>query len=345
MIPIDLSLLHDFPDRAIRWQLQQPGNLRDLLGAVVPTLAPHLDCDQAELQSPIFPLDDWRYRESDLLFLIPYRTGKGRQRVLVCVLIEHQSAADPRMPLRVLLYTVLFWEREWKRWEERSVPRPALQLTPVLPIVFQTGPRPWTAPRTLAELVAGPEALRPFVPAYQPLFWDLAEQSPEALLASTAEWLQTLAVIRVDGEDRAEFFRVMGQAVEHLRGLAGHEKVRWHGLLWFLLAWAMHRRPSEEHEALITLCRSAQLDVRLQTEVQTMSETIAQHLEKKGEKKGRQEGQLQALRDTLVRLLRQRFGRLPADLRRQIKAMTDVKRLQACLDQVLRIQSLDELHL
>ena len=76
MIPIDLSLLPDFPDRAIRWQLQQLGNLRDLLGAVVPALAPRLDCDQAQLEPPVFPLDDWRYRESDLLFLIPYYLGK-----------------------------------------------------------------------------------------------------------------------------------------------------------------------------------------------------------------------------------------------------------------------------
>ncbi|MCI0463288.1 MAG: hypothetical protein L0Z62_40595 [Gemmataceae bacterium] len=51
------------------------------------------------------------------------------------------------------------------------------------------------------------------MPLYQPLFWDLAEQSPEALLASAAEWLQTLAVIRAEGEEREEFFRVMGQVV------------------------------------------------------------------------------------------------------------------------------------
>jgi hypothetical protein len=355
MTSIDLSLLHDFPDRAIRWQLQQPGNLRDLLGAVVPALAPSLDCDQAKLEPPVFPLDDWRYREADLLFLIPYRAGNGN--VLVCVLIEHQSAVDPRMPLRLLLYTVLFWEREWKKWEELPAPRPEFQPTPVLPIVFHTGPRPWKAPRSLAELVKAPEAFRPFVPQYQPLFWDLAEQSPEALLASAAEWLQALAVIRAEGEERDEFFRVMGQAVEHLRGLADREKVRWDGLIWFILAWAMHRRPPEERKALITLARSAQLDVRLQKEVQTMGETIAQHLEKKGEEKGRQEGRkegrkegrqegaLLASQKILLSLLRDRFGRVPKAVQQQIQAATEPERLQACILQATKIQSLDELPL
>lgn len=64
-----------------------------------------------------------------------------------------------------------------------------------------------------------------------------------------------------------------------------------------------------------------------------------------GRKQGRQEGRLLAMRAILCRLLKQRFGRLPAALRKQIKALTEVKRLQACLDQVLRIQSLDQLHL
>ena len=59
-------------------------------------------------------------------------------------------------------------------YERGQAPRPEFQLTPVLPIVFHTGPRPWNAPRTLAKLVGGPEGFRPFVPLYQPLFWVLA---------------------------------------------------------------------------------------------------------------------------------------------------------------------------
>jgi hypothetical protein len=70
---------------------------------------------------------------------------------------------------------------------------------------------------------------------------------------------------------------------------------------------------------------------------------LSGHME--GHRQGRQEGRLQAMRDILCRLLHQRFGRLPTTLRKQIKLTTDVKRLQAGLDQVLRIQSLDELAL
>lgn len=108
--------LHDFPDRAIRSLLANPHNLAELVTAVVPDLASALDFLRAEPVDRSFLLDDWRRREADLLFRVPLRAGDG-EGALVCVLLEHQSAVDPVMPLRTLLYAVLYWEREWKDWE------------------------------------------------------------------------------------------------------------------------------------------------------------------------------------------------------------------------------------
>jgi hypothetical protein len=179
------------------------------------------------------------------------------------------------MPLRVLLYTVLFWEREGKEWEALDTPRPPFQLTPVVPLVFHTGGRPWNTHRTVKDLLAEPESLRALAPQCQPLFWDLAEQDPEALLASAAEWLQTLAVLRAAGAEREEFLRVMRQVVEQLNGLAERDALRWQGLLRFILAWALHRRPLDEQQAWISLARDAQMDAGRQTEVQNMGQTIS----------------------------------------------------------------------
>ena len=95
----DEAMLHDFPDRSIREELEHPENLRDLLSDVLPNLAAGFDYNRVERLPRDFLLEDWRGRESDLLFRIPYRTAEGEQWVLVCVLIEHQSTADPRMPL------------------------------------------------------------------------------------------------------------------------------------------------------------------------------------------------------------------------------------------------------
>src|SRR5947209_18658568 len=96
---VDDKPLRDFADRALRLLLRSPQHLRSLLRGAVPALADGFDCDRARLLDREFPLDDWRCRESDLLFLVPYRTAAGEQWALVCILIEHQSKADPLMPL------------------------------------------------------------------------------------------------------------------------------------------------------------------------------------------------------------------------------------------------------
>ena len=107
----------DFADQAIREQLQNPANLRELLHEVLGELADGFVCEEREIVPRDFPLEDWRHRESDLLFRIPYKTPAETVPVFVCVLVEHQSRHDPLMPLRTLVYAVLYWEREWKTWE------------------------------------------------------------------------------------------------------------------------------------------------------------------------------------------------------------------------------------
>ncbi len=337
----DEGSLHDFADRSIREQLHHPENLRDLLADVLPDLVAGFDFSRVESLPRDFLLEDWRGRESDLLFRIPYRTAGAEQWVLVCVLIEHQSTSDARMPLRMLLYTVLFWEREWKAWEDRQPPRPDFTLTPVVPVVFHTGKRPWGSPRALVDLLGGPEAFRRFLPQYQPLFWDLAERDPEELVRQAAAWLQALAVVRLQDADAATFRRMMCAVERQWNDLSLRDRQRWRELMRFILAWAHRRRPPEEYTDLLADAVAAQAEASQQQEVQTMTQTIAEWLHEKG----RAEGALITSREMLRNLLERRFGSLPEDLRQRIETATDLDRLKACIYQVYDLTSLDELPL
>jgi hypothetical protein len=233
--------LHDFPDRAIRRLLEDPHNLRDLLAAVVPDLVGRFDFGHVEPVDRSFLLDDWRRRESDLLFRVPYEIdgAEAAPPALVCVLIEHQSEPDPWMPLRILVYAALFWEREWKAWEVQNARGQRLRLSPVIPIVFHTGPQPWRTHREMGDLIGGPEVLRAFAPRWQPLFCDLAERSAEELLAATGEWLTALAVVRAERENAEAFRALFTEVLRRLETLSEREPVRWHDLLWFVLSWAL----------------------------------------------------------------------------------------------------------
>jgi hypothetical protein len=332
---------HDFPDRAIRRLLENPRNLRDLMAAVLPDLVDRFDFEQVERPPRTFLLDDWRRRESDMLFRLPFRLEEGLPSALVCLLVEHQSEPDPPMPLRVLVYAALFWEQEWKAWQADHEANQPLRLSPIIPIVFHTGPTPWRTNRTMVELLAGPEPLRAFAPDWQPLFWDLAERTPEELLQAAGEWLAALAVVRAERADEAAFRQVFAAVLRRLEGLSEAEKVRWHDLLWFVLSWGLRRRPGQEREPLLEAAEGSQFGVAHREEIRRMSETITQTWEQEMLVRG----ELKASRDNLRVLLEERFGPLPEAVAQRIEAMDDLERLRTLFRQAVRVTSLEELEL
>jgi hypothetical protein len=205
-------LLHDFPDRAIRRLLEDARNLREIVADLLPHLADRFDFEHVENVRRDFLLEDWRGRESDLFFRVPFHDEGGDQPTLVCLLIEHQSRPDALMPLRILVYAVLYWEREWKAWQDDREHSEPLRLTPVIPIVFHTGDRPWGTSREIAELMDWPVLLQPFAPHWPIQFWDLADHSARELLEATGAWLRALAVVRAEREETDRFAEIYAES-------------------------------------------------------------------------------------------------------------------------------------
>ena len=283
----------DFADRIYRESLKNPENLRDLISAALPDIATGFQFDRAELLDREFPLEDWRRRESDLLFRIPFRDGSDELETLVCLLLEHQSQPDVRMPLRLLLYAVLYWEREWKDWEALAVPRPDFRLTPIVPLVFHTGETAWNSSRQLSDLLAGPELFRAFAPSWPVCFWDLAEQSPRQLLNSTHTWLKALAVPRAGRDDLASFSEILTEAVEQLSALKEQSEIRWYDLRQFMLSWTVRLRQKSERDQIIDTVRQIRLSTHLAEEIPIMVQTIAEENMERGIQRCIQRGMTQ----------------------------------------------------
>lgn len=345
--------LHDFPDRALRQALAHPGNLRDLLVAALPGLAPHLDFSQVEEVPRDFLLEDWRGREADLFFRLPYQpAGEGVEQIVVCVLLEHQSQPDPRLPLRLLLHALLFWEQQWKEWERRHPLGEPLRLTPVIPVVFHTGARPWGSNRSLAELIGGPEEIQRLAPAWPVAFWDLAEHDPEELLAADGPFLNLLSMVRVEDDEAERFQEVFGRLMAGLGPLAQRDKMRWRDLLWLALSWVLQRRDKGEREPLLELAQSAQAEQKLKEEVSEMTQKtrnswadeLKEEYQKAGEKIGEKRGReraAQTARKAIRALLKNRFGPVPEEVGRQLDECLDLERLEAALERAETISSLE----
>jgi len=76
-----------------------------------------------------------------------------------------------------------------------------------------------------------------------------------------------------------------------------------------------------------------------------MSEQMGNTLVDIARAKGRQEGALLTRREDLRALLTKRFGPLPEDLVQRIEGTNDLVRLQAAVEQVLDLKSLEEVPL
>lgn len=333
--------IRDVVDRMIRDSLQNAENLRQFLEEAVPDLAAGFDCTRARLLDREFPLEDWRRREADLPFEIPYRVGDTEVWALVCVLLEHQSDTDPLIPLRLLLFAVLYWDRQWHDWERLLPPRPPLRLNPVLPIVLYTAPRPWGSNRSLRELLGEPAAFQTFAPDWRPLFWNLSERTPEQLLQTGREWLQTLAVIRVQEESADTFDRIFQETVQRLTTLHGRDQVRWYDLMRIVFTFAAWKRPEPERARLFEAVKAAQDDMSRREEIGKMSEKLGDTLVDIAMAKGA----LLTSRQILRTLLEDRFGPPSAELVQRIEGTDDLGRLQAAIRQVGRLEKLEDFQL
>lgn len=338
---------HGFPDHAIRTLLENPSNLREQVEVSLPALAGRLDFDRRVVLRREFVLPDWRGREADLVFRIPYRDVVDRW-VLLVLLVEHQSSADPVMPLRMFLTAALFWEREWKTWTERHEPKQPLRLTPVIPLVIHTGRLPWNTNRDLTDLIDGPPELRAFAPQWRLVLWDLPEQDPEALAALAAPWLKTLAVVRSEREDAERLGRIVGRLLPELEGVHDREGMRGDELENFLMHWLARRRPAAEKGMWEQQFRELVRDPRRLKEIMTMANTAWLSAEEEAELRAQERGRLAELnrtRSMLLRLLAHRFGPLSREFTARIEACMDDDRMQAAVIQAGTVASLDEFRL
>lgn len=134
---------------------------------------------------------DLRRRRADVL----YRVQLAGHPVLIYLLFEQQQMPERLMAYRSGEYVFRIWGRLIRRHQKEHGCPPS-SLPAVIPVVVHTGPRPWSAPRRIEDLIALPPALRslvePFVPRLTLLLDDLPAISDEALRARPADPLTRL---------------------------------------------------------------------------------------------------------------------------------------------------------
>ncbi|HZU96898.1 MAG TPA: Rpn family recombination-promoting nuclease/putative transposase [Planctomycetota bacterium] len=313
-------------DRLFRLTFSSAENALGILRAVLPPeVMAAIDPSSLELEEGSFVDEELKGQESDLLFRARLLAGRA---IKVYVLVEHQNSVDPLMPFR-LLRTVVSVQDRWRRNTDEAVK----QLPVVIPIVFFHGPKPWSGPRSLGEILDLPEELRlalaPYVPVFEMLVDDLATQAEASLASRQAGILGRLAFVMLkaamDGSDLLTVIaRVRPLLIDLKRSPAGADGID------LILTYIMKVSDLE----LRTVRK--QVDRVLAAGEGVMASTWDQLQEE-----GRVKGHLAGLRQALLRQLGKKFGNVPEATRQRVGNATTAD-IERWLDQVLTATTLDE---
>jgi len=135
-------------DHDLRYKkfFSNPRLLKELLESFVPEAwVSQVDYTRAETVETSFITDDFKQKESDLIWKLPL----GDKTLYLYILMEFQSTVDKFMALRVLRYLCEFYQS----LESQKLLTTEGKLPVVFPLVLYDGDGRWTAPEALEDLI------------------------------------------------------------------------------------------------------------------------------------------------------------------------------------------------
>jgi hypothetical protein len=339
-----------FPANGMKLLLEHPLNVRDLLRAAQSKYAPSIDFARMRRAGTTFVQRDYRHVECDVVLTAPFR-GKGKagraRTVLLYVLIEHQSEPEGLMILRVLDYVVQIYRHQER--EARRLTKGAIQLTPVLPVVFSTGTLSWEGVGRLSDVVELAEEFGDQVPALEPLFVNLSTLGEDQLTREGGYFGRLLHLVQQRRAPAERFEGLLRREVGALEAMRPKERTRWQELLSYLVALVYHDRDPGEHPRCQEVIEAAVAADPERREVSVMGKSMADVLreegQKLGEKLGEKKGELRAQRRTLLFQMEEKFGEVPAETLAKVKSTKDVKQLEQWLKRLVTAKRIEDLQI
>ena len=248
------------------------------------------------------------------------------------------------MPLRVADSQLQIFRYQVRQWLKTHASEAQIRLSPVLPVVFYTGLKRWPEVGTLADLIERGDEFREVTPIVErPRYLNLPEIPPDQLANKGGYFGWVLQLVQQRHTRIGEFRQLLRTAIAHLEGMETEDRSRWLDLLSFVGAMIYHERSEREHIELHETIEDSVCREESRREVAKMGRTMADVLIERGWTEGRTEAAIETRQQTLIRLLRRRFGKVPAKVTRAINATTTADELDEWLDRFATASSLDEM--
>lgn len=241
---------------------------------------------------------------ADLLYHLDWVTSTAKTEkqtgLYLYLLFEHKSHPDEWVPLQLLTYQQQIWAL-WRKQQAQMKTKPLPnKLPPILPIVFYHGTSKWQTARNFQALFDLPAPLRPHVPEFTYLLYDLSEYSDTEIIGQVylrARLLLMKYILRDELIDKLD--EIFGL----LRGLEQAETGMEH--LIVMLRYLVSGVNAEQKTVLVEKVNQAMLGDNIMM-------TIADAFIAEGEAKGRAAGEAKGRLDSIRRFMAYRFE-IPLD--------------------------------
>ena len=297
--------------------------IQDLLREIVgEQWVERIDLGSGERVDASFVSPKHENRESDVIW--QFRRKDGGEPVYVYILLEFQSRPDPSMPVRLMGYVSLFYQR-------LMAGHPAAgwrKLPLVIPVVVYNGWEPWNVATDLGSMIGD---LDPSAEIYRPqLRYRLVNEaaySPEELAALNSPVADLFRI-----EMSRDWFEVRS-SVHRLRQsiLPGETSLRQAFETW-LRKLILPRLGLSQEEA------SAASSLE---EIETMLADSIDRWNREIREEGRQEGRQEEGTRVVLRLLRLKFGPLEPEIEERVRS-ADADRLLEWSERILTAESLQD---
>lgn len=331
----DDVVAHNPHDGLVKRIFTNPEAAAAELRQVLPSaLTTRLDWKTLHVEPSSFVDPELKHRTSDILYSIALT--ESERRVSIYVVLEHQSTPDPVMAARFVIYAGRLYERYLSAHQHtKKVPL-------VAPVLLYQGPKGWTMPRRLSELLdVPPELLEAFPSPIELAF--AVDDLGESVLGDQVTHDQ---LVRNRGLALAEMARTMLWLYHHPEATDG-ERAALLGVLGNVIAETWGTKAVKPFLTYFLSVFGPESPVRgillssASEETRQMYATIREELVAKGRAEGLAKGRAGMAR-MLERLLDTRGLTLTDELRERLATCEDEDLLQRWFDRAVTATTLDE---
>ena len=329
-------------DALIRYTFSQREHATGLLKAALPAEVVSLvDWPTLTLENIHFVDRALRGRYADLLFSVEI----DGERLLIFVLVEHQSQVERLMIYRMGGYM-------WRHWEGLVRDDPTRDwLPPIVPILIHHSDTGWTAATAFQDVIRAPGAARaalmPFTPSFSMKLVDVSHDPSGGLVAQALTDLGRIVLfcLSVAGDDE-RLKQEIDSLTAELNALSAAPSDL--DALLAVLRYLVLTHPSLGEDKIAKLVKKTAtkgkkeiaMD-RFDAWIERMKDEGKRAGRAEGEREGRAAGERAGRAATLLELLAARFGAVPAKAKARVLA-ADEKTLSRWSLRVLTAPTLAE---